>query len=67
MIPHKCPKVFIWTLLAITVATFIFSVLYTNYSAALSYFVTPALLRFSAGGLLAMLPVASKIPVGCKI
>src|SRR5699024_8528602 len=28
-------KVFIWTLLAITVATFIFSVLYTNYSAHL--------------------------------
>src|SRR5699024_11558296 len=33
-------KVFIWTLLAITGATFIFSVLYTDYSAALSYFVT---------------------------
>jgi len=57
-------KVFIWTLLAITVATFIFSVLYTNYSAALSYFVTPTRFwEFSTGGLLAMLPVASKIPV----
>src|SRR5699024_4921939 len=52
-------KVFIWTLLAITVATFIFSVLYTNYSAALSYFVTPTRFwEFSTGGLLAMLPVA---------
>src|SRR5699024_9646630 len=57
-------KVFIWTLLSITVATFIFSVLYTNYSAALSYFVTPTRFwEFSTGGLLAMLPVASKISV----
>src|SRR5699024_8455166 len=43
---------------------FIFSVLYTNYSAALSYFVTPTRFwEFSTGGLLAMLPVASKISV----
>src|SRR5699024_1615006 len=48
----------------ITVATFIFSVLYTNYSAALSYFVTPTRFwEFSTGGLLDMLPVGSKISV----
>lgn len=60
-------KVFIWTLLGITVATLIFSVLYTDYSAALSYFVTPTRFwEFSTGGLLAMLPVASKIPTGAQ-
>src|SRR5699024_10434153 len=56
-------KIFIWALLGITVATFIFSVLYTNYNAAQAYFVTPTRFwDFSIGGLLAMLPAATKIP-----
>src|SRR5699024_9750647 len=56
-------KIFIWTLLGITVATFIFSVLYTNYNATQAYFVTPTRFwEFSIGGLLAMLPAATKIP-----
>src|SRR5699024_10057708 len=57
-------KVFIWTLLAITVATFIFSVLCPSYSAAASYFVTPT--RFcecSAGVLFAISSVGSKLSV----
>ena len=56
-------KIFIWALLGITVATFIFSVLYTNYNAAQAYFVTPTRFwEFSIGGLLAMLPAATKMP-----
>ncbi|WP_343960285.1 acyltransferase, partial [Yaniella flava] len=56
-------KVFIWALVAITIVTFIFSVLYTNYNAAQAYFVTPTRFwEFSMGGLLALLPAASKIP-----
>ena len=56
-------NIFIWTLIGITAATFIFSVLYTNYNAAQAYFVTPTRFwEFSIGGLLAMLPTAKKIP-----
>lgn len=56
-------KVFIWTLATITVAAFIFSVYYTNYSQAQAYFVTPTRFwEFSAGGLLAMLPAATRVP-----
>src|SRR5699024_4421798 len=56
-------NIFIWTLIGITAATFIFSVLYTNYNAAQAYFVTPTRFwEFSIGGLLAMLPTATKIP-----
>lgn len=57
-------KVFIWTLLAITALTFVFSVLYTNYNAAQAYFVTPTRFwEFSIGGLLAMMPAATRIPI----
>lgn len=57
-------KVFVWTLLGITAVTFIFSVLYTNYNAAQAYFVTPTRFwEFSIGGLLAMMPAATKLPI----
>lgn len=57
-------KVFIWTLLGITALTFVFSVLYTNYNAAQAYFVTPTRFwEFSIGGLLAVMPAATRLPV----
>lgn len=56
-------KVFVWTLIAITILAFIFSVLYTNYNAAQAYFVTPTRFwEFSIGGLLAMMPAATQLP-----
>lgn len=43
--------------------TLIFSVVYTNYDAGQAYFVTPTRFwEFSIGGLLAMLPAATKMP-----
>lgn len=58
--PHN---VFIGTLGALLLGSFIFSVVYTGHSAAQAYFVTPTRLwEFAAGGLLAMLPAATALP-----
>lgn len=61
--PLNTHKVFVWVLLVITILAFIFSVSYTSYDAAQAYFVTPTRFwEFSIGGLLAMMPSATKLP-----
>src|SRR5699024_7777523 len=55
-------KVVVWTLLSVALLSFAFSIIYTNYNAAQSYFVTPTRFwEFAIGGLLAMAPAATKI------
>ena len=56
-------RVISWSLAAIIVLSFVFSVGFTNYDPAQAYFVTPTRFwEFAIGGLLAMLPATSWIP-----
>ncbi|NWN88934.1 MAG: acyltransferase [Micrococcaceae bacterium] len=56
-------KVFIATLGTLLVGSFILSVVFTDHSAAQAYFITPTRFwEFAAGGLLAMLPAATRLP-----
>ncbi len=56
-------RVITWSLAAIIVLSLVFSIWYTNYDAAQAYFVTPTRFwEFATGGLLAMLPLATRIP-----
>lgn len=59
----RAQRVITWSLVGIIVLSFIFSVWYTNYDAAQAYFVTPTRFwEFATGGLLAMIPLATRVP-----
>lgn len=61
---QRARRVIIWSLAAIIILSFVFSVGFTNYNPAQAYFVTPTRFwEFAIGGLLVMLPATSRIPV----
>ena len=60
-------RVIIWSLAGIIVLSFVFSIGFTNYNSAQAYFVTPTRFwEFATGGLLAMLPATSRLPIAWK-
>lgn len=60
-------RVIVGALTCIIALSFAFSVWYTSYDSAQAYFVTPTRFwEFAIGGLLAMLPSATKLPAGVQ-